>query len=63
MPAWLWEMTIGGYQPLDKWLKDGRGRWLGFDEVQHYARMVIALRHTRRLMEEIDGLIPSWPLL
>lgn len=57
-----WEMHIGGYQPLDKWLKDRKGRTLTFDEIQHYTRVVIALRETRRLMAEIDEIIPGWPL-
>jgi hypothetical protein len=35
---------------------------LEFDDVRHYLRVVIALRETRRLMGEIDGLIPGWPL-
>jgi predicted helicase len=57
-----WEMHIGGYQPLEKWLKDRKGRTLEFDDVRHYLRVVVALRETRRLMGEIDGLIPGWPL-
>ncbi|HSH81922.1 MAG TPA: hypothetical protein VLA19_25635 [Herpetosiphonaceae bacterium] len=55
-------MHIGGYQPLEKWLKDRRGRKLAFDDIQHYLRMVIALRETRRITEAIDALIPGWPL-
>lgn len=58
----IWEMQIGGYQPLEKWLKDRRGRTLSSDEIMHYPRMVIALRETRRLMQEIDEAIPGWPM-
>jgi len=57
-----WAMQIGGYQPLEKWLKDRKGRTLGYDDILHYLRVVVALRETRRLMGEIDGLIPGWPL-
>lgn len=57
-----WETRIGGYQPLEKWLKDRKGRTLTVDDVQHYLRVIIALRETRRVMGEIDGLIPGWPL-
>ncbi len=53
----IWEIQIGGYQPLHKWLKDRIGRTLSFDEVLHYMRMVIALRETQRIMDEIDGVI------
>jgi very-short-patch-repair endonuclease len=58
-----WDLRVGGYQPLDKWLKDRKGRMLSFDEIQHYLRMVIALRETRRIMAEIDVLVPHWPLV
>jgi len=57
-----WEARIGGYQPLDKWLKDRKGRKLDSNDVLHYMRMVIALRETQRIMGEIDELIPAWPL-
>lgn len=57
-----WQMRIGGYQPLEKWLKDRKGRTLTTADVQHYLRMVLALRETRRIMAEIDDLIPMWPL-
>ena len=57
-----WAMQIGGYQPLEKWLKDRKGRTLSTDDISHYMRMVIALRETRRLMGEIDAVIPAWPL-
>ncbi len=55
-------MQIGGHQPLEKWLKDRRGRVLSFDDVQHHLRVAIALRETHRLMATINVLIPAWPL-
>ena len=58
----IWEAQIGGYQPLEKWLKDRKGRKLSMDDILHYMRIVIALRETQRIMAEIDGLIPGWPL-
>jgi hypothetical protein len=57
-----WAMQIGGYQPLHKWLKDRKGRTLSFDDAIHYMQMVVALRETRRLMQEIDEAIPAWPI-
>ncbi len=50
-----WEMQIGGYQPLQKWLKDRKGRTLSFDDALHYMQVVVALRETRRVMGEIDA--------
>jgi len=58
----VWEFQIGGYQVLHKWLKDRRGRKLSFDDLFHYQKIVVALKETMRLMEEIDELIPSWPI-
>jgi len=58
----VWNFHIGGYQVLQKWLKDPRGRILSFDDLMHYQKIVVALKETMRLMQEIDTLIPSWPL-
>ncbi|MBS1248885.1 MAG: hypothetical protein MAG431_00452 [Chloroflexi bacterium] len=60
----VWEFQMGGYQVLDKWLKDRKRakRALDFDDVRHYSRVVVALRETIRLMTEIDEIIPDWPL-
>jgi predicted helicase len=58
----VWEFHIGGYQVLEKWLKDRKGRTLSYDDVTHYGRIVVALKETIRLMGEIDELIPLWPI-
>jgi predicted helicase len=60
----VWAFKIGGYQVLDKWLKDRKKakRSLTFDDVLHYQRVVVALKETMQIMTEIDQLIPSWPL-
>ena len=57
-----WAAQLGGYQPLAKWLKDRKGRKLSTDDVLHYMRMVLALRETQRLMDELAALLPTWPL-
>jgi len=58
-----WEFHIGGYQVLQKWLKDRKGRKLTADDLRHYQRIVVALRETIRLMAEIDQAIPKWPVV
>ena len=55
----VWEFRIGGYQPMEKWLKDRRGRTLSFEDLNHYQRMAVALAETGRLMEEIDAEIEA----
>ena len=58
----LWQHMVGGYQVLDKWLKDRRGRALTSDEITHYQRVVRSLFETQRLMREIDEAIGDFPL-
>lgn len=60
----VWEFKIGGYQVLDKWLKDRKKakRTLSFDDVLHYQRVVVALKETMQIMQEIDQLIPGFPI-
>jgi hypothetical protein len=61
----VWEFQLGGYQVLEKWLRDRRGRNLAFDDLTHYQRIVVALQETIRLMVEIDEAIDGhggWPL-
>lgn len=53
----VWEFRIGGYQPMEKWLRDRKGRALSFDDLNHYQRMGLALAETGRLMQEIDAAI------
>jgi hypothetical protein len=58
----VWEFHIGGYQVLQKWLKDRKGRPLDWNDQQHYQKIVVALGETMRLMGEIDRAIPQWPI-
>jgi predicted helicase len=63
----VWEFYIGGYQVLEKWLKE-RGkadRSLSVDDLKHYMKIIVSLRETIRLMQEIDETIDAhggWPL-
>ncbi|KAM3097005.1 type ISP restriction/modification enzyme [Phormidesmis sp. 146-12] len=60
----VWEFKIGGYQVLDKWLKDRKKakRTLSFDDVLHYQKVVVALKETMQTMQAIDQLIPGFPI-
>jgi predicted helicase len=64
IPLEVWEFKIGGYQVLDKWLKDRKkaNRRLSFEDVLHYQRVVVALKETMEIMREIDEIIPGFPL-
>jgi len=55
---------VGGYQVCEKWLKDRKGRRLSEENINHYHRIVVALKETIRLMAEIDEVIEQhggWP--
>jgi len=36
---------------------------LSYDEMTHYQKIVVTLKETIRLMQEIDALIPGWPVV
>ena len=57
VPREAWEFFIGGYQPLEKWLKDRKGQVLSFDEITHYQYMVYAISKTIDLMSQIDQIV------
>ena len=40
----------------------GRSYKTVWDNVTHYHKIVLALRETRQIMEEIDEVIPEWPI-
>ena len=65
VPGEVWEFHVGGYQVCRKWLKDRKGRLLGYDDVRHYMKMVSAIGETIRVMNRIDEIIGrhgGWPL-
>lgn len=56
-----WNQYIGGYMPLQKWLKDRKGKVLSGEEISHYSNMVAVLKMTKNIMKEIDeiDILPS----
>jgi len=53
------EYQIGGYQVLDKWLKDRGKRLLSMEDIKHYCRVVTAIAKTIEVQGEIDSLYPD----
>lgn len=54
VPELAWDFQIGGYQPAQKWLKDRKGRALGWDDIRHYQKIIKILTETHRIMSEIE---------
>lgn len=61
----IWQFKIGGYQVLEKWLKDRKkaNRYLSPEEIIHYQKIVVALQETQYIMSHIDDIIPQFPIL
>ncbi|MFQ6121132.1 MAG: type ISP restriction/modification enzyme [Methanosarcinales archaeon] len=48
-----YNFQIGGFKPMEKWLKDRKGRTLNADDLFHYMKMHKAIKETISLMEEL----------
>lgn len=60
----VWEFMIGSYQVCEKWLKDRKKaeRSLSTDDLKNYMKIIVSIRETIRIMNEIDNIIPKWPI-
>jgi predicted helicase len=55
----IWEYQVGGYQVMNKWLKDRKNQALALPEVRHYIQIARALELTIEYQAEIDRLYPT----
>ncbi|NCQ02731.1 hypothetical protein AUJ30_00995 [Candidatus Wolfebacteria bacterium CG1_02_39_135] len=55
----IWNYYIGGYQVLDKWLKDRIDKVLSAEDVNHFLKVITALKLTVEPQKEIDKLYPE----
>jgi len=53
----VWNYHIGGYQVLQKYLKDRKGRIM--DNAPHYCRIVTALSKTLEMQRKLDKIYPE----
>ncbi|MBO8131978.1 MAG: N-6 DNA methylase [Candidatus Marinimicrobia bacterium] len=53
----VWNYHIGGYQVLQKYLKDRRGR--NMDDAPRYCRIITAISKTIEVQEQIDKIYPK----
>ena len=51
----LWEYYVGGYQPLQKWLKDRKNMILSASDIAHYKKMCYALERTIMLISDFSA--------
>lgn len=62
VPLDVWNFYIGGYQVLDKWLKERKKHeiTLSGDDIQHFIHVVNVLGYTIKTMHKIDELTKEW---
>jgi hypothetical protein len=53
LPANIWQYQIGGYQVLEKWLKDRKGKRLDLQDIKHYCKIATALKETCAVQKKI----------
>ncbi|HPD44412.1 MAG TPA: hypothetical protein PKZ45_09190, partial [Dysgonamonadaceae bacterium] len=53
----VWAYCIGGYQVLQKYLKDRKGK--SMDDPRHFCRMITALVITQEIQEQLDEIYPE----
>ena len=56
----MWDYKVGGYNPLEKWLKDRRGRILSTDDRRHYETFATAIG---KALEELPQVEAAWQLI
>ena len=54
IPKSVWDFEVGNYKPAQKWLKDRKGRELINEDLEHYQKIIAAIRETQRIVGEID---------
>ncbi|HBI80363.1 MAG TPA: hypothetical protein DDY04_00035, partial [Bacteroidales bacterium] len=53
----VWNYHIGGYQVLQKYLKERKGQ--NIDDAPHFCRIVTALSKTIEIQKQIDEIYPE----
>lgn len=56
----IYEFKIGGYEPIDKYLKSHKGRTLSLDEIETVENIINVISFTIEKMDEIEELTKDW---
>lgn len=55
----IWKYRIGGYQVMEKWLKDRKERKLTLEEIKLYCKIATSIKETIGLQNHIDKIYPD----
>lgn len=53
VPKPVWEFYVGGYQPVQRWLKDRKGKKLTNEDLEHYQKIIVAISETIEIIKKI----------
>jgi predicted helicase len=59
IPRSVWDYYIGGYQVLDKWIKDRVGKILSLDDQTHFRKIITSIIKTMETQKKIDEIYPT----
>ncbi len=60
VPEEVWAFRVGGYQVVEKWLKERRRRAIT-SEITHFMRVLNSIAQTIEVMGEIEEELEDWP--
>lgn len=55
----IWEYCIGGYQVMEKWLKDRKEKKLTLEEIKLYCKIATSIKGTLEVQNHIDKIYPD----
>lgn len=58
----IFNMNVGGYQVVKKWLRDRVGKILSYSDLEKFQKILNSLTNTLRLMNRIDGVFCNAPI-
>lgn len=54
VPEAVWNFHIGGYLPIQRWLKERKGQTLSNEDLEYYQKIIVAIAETIKVMSKIE---------
>lgn len=62
IPKEVWEFSIGGYKICKRWIEWRNKRNIYNSDIDHYKKILYSIKETIKYMNELDKLIPKFPI-
>ncbi len=53
VPTSIWEFSIGTYKPIQRWIKNKKGKLLSPDDIQYYQQLIIGMVEAGEVMQQV----------